>query len=108
VNSSKATQYLYLTTRGRKTGQSREIEIWFTAQNDRYYIIAEYATSNWVQNLRADPNVQVRVADKKFPAQARVISEELDGELVQAVQELSRQKYGWGDGLVIELLPQPE
>ena len=106
MSSSKADQYLYLTTRGRKTGQLREIEIWFTAQNGRYYIIAEYSTSQWLQNLQADPKVQVRLADKKFPAIARVLSDQRDGELLRAVQELSRTKYGWGDGLVVELAPE--
>ena len=106
MSSGKEVQYLYLTTRGRKTGQPREIEIWFTANNGRYYIIAEYATSKWLQNLRAHPKVEVRVGDNQFPATARVLSDERDGELVRTVQELSRTKYGWGDGLVVELLPQ--
>ena len=33
-------QYLYLTTRGRKSGRSREIEIWFTHRDGRFYVIA--------------------------------------------------------------------
>ena len=94
-------QYLYLTTRGRKSGKPREIEIWFTHHNGRFYVIAEYDSSNWLQNLRAHPEVEVRVADRKFPAQARVLSPESD--LSHTIQELSRKKYGWGDGIVVEL-----
>jgi len=108
VSSGKEAQYLYLTTRGRTSGQPREIEIWFTARSGRYYIIAEYATSNWIQNLRAQSAVQVRIGNETFPATARVLSEERDGELCRAVQGLSRAKYGWGDGLVVELAPQLE
>jgi deazaflavin-dependent oxidoreductase (nitroreductase family) len=74
-------QYLYLTTRGRKSGRSREIEIWFTHCDDRFYVIAEYATSDWVQNIRTDPAVQVRVGGKTFSAQARIISPEKDLDL---------------------------
>jgi len=34
--------FLYLTTVGRRTGLSREIEIWFTERDGRFYIIAEH------------------------------------------------------------------
>ena len=98
-------QYLYLTTRGRKSGKPREIEIWFTHRDGRFYVIAEYKTSNWVQNVRAHAEVEVRVAGRKFPARARILSPEQDAELNRAVQELSRKKYGWGEGLVVELHP---
>ena len=97
-------QYLYLTTRGRKSGLLREIEIWFTHRGGRFYVIAEYATSNWIQNLIADPEVQARLAGKTFKARARVIPSETD--LGRAIQQLSRNKYGWGDGLVVELTPE--
>jgi deazaflavin-dependent oxidoreductase (nitroreductase family) len=98
--------YLYLVTRGRKSGRAREIEIWFTHHDGRFYVIAEYSISHWVQNLRAHSQVQVKVAGKTFPAQARILSPEGEAELYRAVQELSRKKYGWGEGLVVELIPQ--
>ena len=103
-NNLEKEQYLYLTTRGRKSGVPREIEIWFTHREGRFYIIAEYATSNWVQNLIVYPEVQVRVAENSFKARARVIPSETD--LSRAVQQLSRDKYGWGDGLIVELTPE--
>jgi deazaflavin-dependent oxidoreductase (nitroreductase family) len=99
-------KYLYLTTRGRKTGRPREIEIWFTHHEDRFYVIAEYVTSHWVINLQSDSSVQVRVAGKTFSADARVLKPEREAELVKTVQELSSQKYGWGDGLVVQLTPK--
>ena len=103
-NNLQIEQYLYLTTRGRKSGVSREIEIWFTHREGRFYIIAEYATSNWVQNLIVYPEVQVRVAENSFKARARVIPSETD--LSRAVQQLSRDIYDWGDGLIVELTPE--
>lgn len=103
-------QFLYLTTRGRESKCPRQIEIWFTqratdSHKPRFYIIAEYPTSNWVQNIRAHPAVQVRVAGQSFSAHARIVSATDEASLNHAVQELSRQKYGWGDGLVVELIP---
>src|SRR5580704_14334242 len=69
-NNFDREQYLYLTTRGRNSGRPREIEIWFTYRDRRFYLIAEYPTSNWVQNLRADPKAQLRVAGQTFTAHA--------------------------------------
>src|SRR5580704_11446531 len=67
-NNFDREQYLYLTTRGRKSGLPREIEIWFTYRERRFYLIAECPTSSWVQNLRADPKVQIRVAGQSYTA----------------------------------------
>ena len=103
TNNFDREKYLYLTTRGRKTGRPREIEIWFTHYQGSFYVIAEYATSNWVKNLQSDPSVEVRIAAQSFLAQARILQTKSDGELVKTIQELSSKKYGWGDGLVVQL-----
>jgi deazaflavin-dependent oxidoreductase (nitroreductase family) len=95
-SSFNREQYLYLTTRGRKSGLPREIEIWFTYRDGRFYLIAEYPTSNWVQNLRAEPKAQVRVAGQRFTARARFVSAEDEPELHRAIAGLSTEKYGWG------------
>ena len=100
-------QFLYLTTRGRRSGLSREIEIWFTRRDDRFYVIAEYPTSNWVRNLQAHSEVSIRVAQQTLTARARALLPETDAGLIEAVQKLSSSKYGWGDGLVVELVPLP-
>lgn len=83
----------------------REIEIWFTERAGRFYVIAEYPTSHWVKNIRAHPKVEVKVAHNNFPAQARLLSLEADAELCSEIKELSRRKYGWGEGLVVEIVP---
>jgi deazaflavin-dependent oxidoreductase (nitroreductase family) len=101
-------EFLYLTTTGRKTGRPREIEIWFTERGGRYYVISEHLDeAHWVQNLRAHPGVRVRVGEDRFEARARVVDAGAERDLASAVQELSEKKYGWGDGLVVELSPTP-
>ena len=66
-------EFLYLTTTGRRSGQPREIEIWFTRHEGRYYLIAEHRDeANWVQNLRANPQVNIRVAASSMQGTARV------------------------------------
>ncbi len=100
--------YLYLTTIGRRSRVPREIEIWFTRHDGRYYVISEHhKRARWVQNLLANQAARWRVADVTFTGRVRVIDAAAEPELTEAVQALSRQKYGWGDGLVVELTPAP-
>lgn len=98
-------KYLYLTTTGRRSGRPRRIEIWFTRHAGRYYLIAEHGLrARWVQNLLADPAVGARVGAQSFRARARVV-DRAERELVATVRALSEAKYGWGDGLVVEVSP---
>jgi deazaflavin-dependent oxidoreductase (nitroreductase family) len=99
-------EFLYLTTTGRRSGQPREIEIWFTERDGRYYLVAEHGEqTGWVQNLRTNPRVSIRVGERAFAASARVVDTPADGVLCDDVRGRSERKYGWGDGLVVELAP---
>ncbi len=96
-------QYVYLTTTGRKTGLSREIEIWFVERDGRIYILAEHGyKAHWVQNVIANPRVRLRINDQEWEAAGRVLDPVADADLYTAVRELEREKYGWGDGLPVE------
>jgi deazaflavin-dependent oxidoreductase (nitroreductase family) len=98
---------LHLTTTGRRTGRPREVEIWFTRRAGRHYLVAETGgRAHWVRNILADPRVAWRVGDERFAGHARVIDPAREPELVAAVRALSVAKYGWGDGLVVELAPE--
>jgi deazaflavin-dependent oxidoreductase (nitroreductase family) len=97
--------FLYLTTTGRITGQRREIEIWFAEHGGRFYLVAERESANWVRNIQAQPQVRVRGGDAGFSATARVVDNDREPQLVAAVKALFDAKYGWSDGLVVELTP---
>jgi deazaflavin-dependent oxidoreductase (nitroreductase family) len=98
--------FLYLTTTGRRTGFPREIEIWFTGHDGRFYLIAEHRErANWVRNIRADSRVQIRVGDRQCAATARVVEDEREPDLARTVKALSDAKYGWSDGLIVEITP---
>jgi len=106
--TSDEQEFLYLTTRGRKTGRDRRIEIWFTRRGRSYYLVAEHGLrAHWVQNLLEEPRVRWRVGTTELRGRARVVRAETAATLVRDIQARSRKKYGWGDGLVVELDPGP-
>ena len=95
---------LYLTTVGRRSGQPRTIEIWFTCYQGKLYLNAERAqNANWVRNILQHPEVQVRLKEQQFAGRARVLDRQADRVLWDTVAHLSRQKYGWGEGLPVEI-----
>ena len=103
------TQYLYLTTVGRITGEPRQIEIWFIESKGAFYVLAEhFHEAQWVKNIERNPRVRVRVANQEFEATARALDEQHDREMWQAAQRLSREKYGWGEGLPVEIIRMRE
>ena len=98
------TQFLYLTTTGRNTGQPREIEIWFVEADGRLYILAEHGyKAQWVKNILAKPEVHVRVADQQWNGVARVLDPDEDADAYLNARQLAREKYGWGEGLPVEI-----
>jgi deazaflavin-dependent oxidoreductase (nitroreductase family) len=101
-------EFLYLTTRGRKTGHARQIEIWFTRRGRSYYLVSEDGPrAHWVQNLLIEPRVRWRVGRARLRGRARVVRVETAPTLVRDIQARSKTKYGWGTGLVVELDPGP-
>jgi deazaflavin-dependent oxidoreductase (nitroreductase family) len=99
-----ANQFLYLTTTGRQTGVPREIEIWFVELDARLYILAEHGhKAQWVRNILANPQVQVRIGDQQRQGTARVLDPHNDADTYLKARELAREKYGWGDGLPVEI-----
>ena len=86
----------------------REIEIWFVAAGGKLYVLAErFHRAEWVKNIQQDPRVRVRLDGREFAATARVLHQERDREAWELAQSLAREKYGWGDGLPVEVTPDP-
>ncbi len=106
IDELAALRVLYLTTTGRITGQPRTVEIWFVAYQGRLHVLAEhFHQTNWVNNIKMNPLVSVRIGGRQLQASARILDPGLDADSWRAVQDLSREKYGWGDGLPVELTP---
>jgi deazaflavin-dependent oxidoreductase (nitroreductase family) len=101
-------QVLYLTTIGRTTGLLREIKIWFVVCRERFYLLAETGeAAGWVKNIRRNPKVTLRIAERQIDAMARVLDRQADRKLWDEVAAIADRKYGWGDGLPVEITPLP-
>jgi len=73
--------FCYLTTVGRVTGRPHEIEIWFAIEDHTLYMLSGGRDrSDWVMNLRRNPEVTVRIDGERFEGRARIVEDvEEDG-----------------------------
>lgn len=64
----------YLTTTGRRTGRPHRIEIWFLEADDAVYLFSGGGeASDWVRNLRQDPQVSLELPGRTARAYAASI-----------------------------------
>jgi deazaflavin-dependent oxidoreductase (nitroreductase family) len=106
---NQETQYLYLTTIGRITGEPREIEIWFVESEGKLYILAEhFHEAQWVKNIEHNSRVRVRLGKAQFDGAARVLDQKRDRAAWDTAQRLAIEKYGWGEGLPVEIVRREE
>jgi deazaflavin-dependent oxidoreductase (nitroreductase family) len=81
----QGTQTLLLTTKGRKSGELRELPLIYGTSGDDYLIVASKGGADtppaWYLNLEADPVVEVQVKDDRFKANARVATPEEKAEM---------------------------
>lgn len=83
--------FCYLTTRGRVSGEPREIEIWFALAGGTLFMLAGgRERADWVRNLQREPRVSVRIGGETRDGAARVVED--PGEDARA-RELVAGKY---------------
>ena len=90
-------QYCYLTTRGRRTGNPRTIEIWFGLNGDTVYLLSGGRDrSNWVRNLQREPIVGVRISTAMYAGLARLVEPGTEEDAL--ARRLLLAKYAPGEG----------
>jgi deazaflavin-dependent oxidoreductase (nitroreductase family) len=85
-----------LETFGRVSGRPRRIEIWFAAdpERDRIYVLSGGRDrAHWVQNLRRNPSVRVRIAGRWFVGSAVELEGGPDDGLARRL--LAEKYQGW-------------
>ncbi len=80
--------YLNLTVKGRRTGLSRTVELWFVFEEGKLFFLA-HENSDWWKNVRKTPRVEIDVGEILFEGMGGMNQERLDH-----VFALFRRKYG--------------
>jgi len=65
-------KFIYLTTKGRKTGKTHVVELWFAIANDKIYLSHEGEFTDWMKNLQKDGKVKVKIGSRNFDGTAIV------------------------------------
>ena len=97
ATSAADLDFCYLTTIGRRSGLPRTVEIWFALDDDVLYILSGgQDRSNWVKNLKRNPDASVRLGAETRTGKARIVS---DPEEDARARRLLAAKYqGWRAG----------
>jgi deazaflavin-dependent oxidoreductase (nitroreductase family) len=75
IEKVKEQQYVYLTTKGRKTGKPHKVELWFAYYGGRVYLSHEGQRTDWMRNALKNERVGVRIGSVEFEAKAKVAAE---------------------------------
>jgi deazaflavin-dependent oxidoreductase (nitroreductase family) len=83
----------WLTTRGRVTGRERQVELWWSTDGVRVYLISGGGDrSDWVRNLLADPAATFATRGGSLAVTARLpLTDDSERELAARVLA---EKYG--------------
>ncbi len=77
VRAGLAPGYTLLETTGRRTGRTRRTVVGLHLANGSGWVVAEHGHhAGYVANLRADPQVRLRLGRTWFPATAHVLGQD--------------------------------
>jgi deazaflavin-dependent oxidoreductase (nitroreductase family) len=75
----KGHPLLLMTSTGARSGQPRRAILTWSRDGDDYIVAGTAGGSDeepaWVNNIRANPMVELEVANRTFPARAKVVDE---------------------------------
>jgi len=101
VIADAQTDFCYVTTTGRTSGNPHRIEIWFAAaadDRDTIFLLAGgRQRSDWVRNLEAHPACTVEINGTRYDGTARMIEGTSEDGIART---LVHDKYATGDDLV--------
>lgn len=66
-------KYVYLTTRGRKTGKQHIVELWFASAAGKIYLSHEGTYTDWMKNILKNDHVDFRIGNIRFTGRAHIV-----------------------------------
>ena len=103
-----------LTTRGRRSGEPRQVTISFALAPGTVYLTGSASHPHWCRNLEASPEVSLRIGPETLSGRARVVEDPAEAEAVRQrfvkrylMARLSRPFGGYRDSIpvVIDISP---
>jgi len=72
--------------------------------HEKFYVFSEHReAAGWVKNIRGNPNVSVQFEKCSMKAVVRMLDYRKERQLWDEVQAIADRKYGWDDGLPVEI-----
>lgn len=100
VSSVAGEKYIYLTTKGRKTGNPHTVELWFAVAGKRIYLSHEGAYTDYMKNILEDGRVEFKIGKIRFKGTARIFE---SGEAFEVGKHaLYLKYYGKADEATID------
>ena len=72
VSRVAGEKFIYLTTRGRKSGNPHTVELWFAVAEKHVYLSHEGAYTDWMKNILKDDHVKLKIGKTEFKGTARI------------------------------------
>ena len=73
LRAANRSSLAWLTTRVRRSGAPREVELWWATDGETVYLISGGGDrSDWVRNLLADPRATLRLREGSLDVVARL------------------------------------
>ncbi len=97
----KSEKFIHLTTRGRRTGRPHMVELWFAVGDGKVYLSHEGEETDWMKNIKQNPEVSFKIGGKNFAGKAHHIEDHAE-EAWPAKATLYEKYYGKAAKEVIE------
>ena len=65
-------KYIYLTTKGRKTGKPHTVELWFAITGNKVYLSHEGAYTDYMKNILENNRVEFKIGKILFKGNAQI------------------------------------
>jgi len=92
IETLKGESELEITVKGRRTGKTHSIIVWFVQEGDKICLLpVKGSDTNWYRNVLKDPGITLAVGKRSLQAKAKPITEP---DHVRKVVESFAKKYG--------------
>ncbi len=99
IDALATTEFCYLTTRGRRSGEPHRIEIWFVAHDDGAYLLSDSDQSDWYRNLVAEPSVTLEIAGQSRQTRAAPVDPADPASAPVRATMVAKYQAGYGEDL---------